>query len=192
MKMIDLDRALHRGRYALAAAATESLGVPIDAELYDAIRANTGSLRAELIRRVDGDFGVYEKGSFRAANFERYLADRGLQWPRLSSGKLRLDEDAFKDMAKAIPVIEPLRQLRKTLATLHELKLAVGADGRNRTALFPFSSQTGRNQPRSSQFIFGQPAWMRGLIQPKPGWALAYVDFSQQELAIAAVLSGDK
>lgn len=192
MELIDLDRALLRGRYAVAAASTETLGTPIDSVLYDAIRQSTGTLRAELIRQVDGDFGVYEQGSFRAALFEKYLLERGLQWPRSVSGKLRLDDDSFKDMARAIPTIEPLRQLRKTLATLHEVKLAVGADGRNRTALFPFSSLTGRNQPRSSQFIFGQPAWMRGLIQPKPGWALAYVDFSQQELAIAAVLSGDK
>lgn len=191
MGAIDMERALLRGSYAVAAAATEALGTPIDLELYDAIRQNVGMLRAELIRRVDGDFGVFEDGSFRAACFERYLLERGMQWPRLPSGKLRLDDDSFKDMARAIPQIEPLRQLRKTLATLHELKLAVGSDGRNRTPLFPFSSQTGRNQPRASKFIFGQPAWMRGLIQPKPGWALAYVDFSQQELAIAAVLSRD-
>lgn len=33
---------------------------------------------------------------------------------------------------------------------------------------------------------------MRGLIRPAPGAALAYVDFAQQELAIAAALSGDR
>ena len=33
--------------------------------------------------------------------------------------------------------------------------------------------------------------WLRGLIRPKPGWGLAYVDWSQQEFGIAAALSGD-
>jgi DNA polymerase I-like protein with 3'-5' exonuclease and polymerase domains len=34
--------------------------------------------------------------------------------------------------------------------------------------------------------------WLRGLIQPPPGQGLAYVDWSQQEFGIAAVLSGDR
>src|SRR5215208_1573604 len=33
--------------------------------------------------------------------------------------------------------------------------------------------------------------WLRSLIKPAPGMALAYVDFSSQEMGIAAALSGD-
>jgi DNA polymerase I-like protein with 3'-5' exonuclease and polymerase domains len=33
--------------------------------------------------------------------------------------------------------------------------------------------------------------WLRGLIKPPPGHAVAYVDWSQQEFGIAAALSGD-
>jgi DNA polymerase I-like protein with 3'-5' exonuclease and polymerase domains len=33
---------------------------------------------------------------------------------------------------------------------------------------------------------------MRGLIRPAEGWGLAYVDFSSQEIAIAAAFSGDE
>jgi DNA polymerase I-like protein with 3'-5' exonuclease and polymerase domains len=33
--------------------------------------------------------------------------------------------------------------------------------------------------------------WLRGLIQPPPGYGIAYVDSSQQEFGIAAALSGD-
>ena len=69
--------------------------------------------------------------------------------------------------------------------------LAVGQDGRNRTGLMPFGSKTGRNQPSNSRFIFGTSRWLRSLIQPAPGRALAYVDWSSQEIAIAAALSGD-
>ena len=57
--------------------------------------------------------------------------------------------------------------------------------------LSPFRAKTGRNQPSNSQFIFGPSTWLRGLIKPEPGRAVAYVDWSQQEFGIAASLSGD-
>ncbi len=55
-----------------------------------------------------------------------------------------------------------------------------------------FSSKTGRNQPSTSRFIFGAASWLRGLIQPAPGFGLAYIDWSQQEFGIAAALSRDQ
>src|SRR5262249_44907224 len=71
-------------------------------------------------------------------------------------------------------------------------ELAVGADGQNRVLLSAFGSRTGRNQPSNSKFIFGPSTWLRSLIRPGPGRAVAYVDWSQQELGIAAALSGDR
>ena len=70
--------------------------------------------------------------------------------------------------------------------------LAVGHDGRNRTILSAFRAKTGRNQPSNTQFIFGPSVWLRGLIKPPPGYAVAYVDWSNQEFGIAAKLSGDE
>jgi DNA polymerase I-like protein with 3'-5' exonuclease and polymerase domains len=57
--------------------------------------------------------------------------------------------------------------------------------------LSAFRSSSGRNQPSNSKFIFGPSVWLRALIRPEPGMALAYVDWSQQEVGIAAALSGD-
>src|SRR5262249_47331404 len=51
--------------------------------------------------------------------------------------------------------------------------------------------KTGRNQPSTSRFVFGPATWLRGLIKPAEGMALAYVDYEQQEFGIAAALSGD-
>ena len=34
--------------------------------------------------------------------------------------------------------------------------------------------------------------WLRGLIKPPPGYGVAYIDWSQQEIGIAAALSGDR
>src|SRR5262249_27634773 len=61
----------------------------------------------------------------------------------------------------------------------------------NGPPLFPFRSTTGRNQPSSAKYIFGCARWLRGLIKPPPGYAVAYIDWKQQEFGIAAALSGD-
>jgi DNA polymerase I-like protein with 3'-5' exonuclease and polymerase domains len=87
--------------------------------------------------------------------------------------------------------LKPLKILRQSLAQMRLNKLFVGADGCNRCLLSPFSSRTSRNQPSNASFIFGASAWMRNLIQPKPGFAVAALDWVQQEFGIAAALSGD-
>ena len=92
---------------------------------------------------------------------------------------------------RAYPAVSPLRELRSSLADLRLNDLAVGRDGRNRTILSAFRARTGRNQPSNSRFIFGPSVWIRSLIKPPPGMAVAYIDFEQQEFAIAAKLSGD-
>lgn len=85
----------------------------------------------------------------------------------------------------------PIRELRHALSQLRLQELAVGSDGRNRCLLSAFASKTGRNQPSNSRYIFGPSAWLRSLIRPAPGRAVAYCDWSAQELGIAAALSGD-
>ena len=47
----------------------------------------------------------------------------------------------FEDMSKGWPQLEELRQLRHARDKMRKVKLAVGADGRNRTVLWPFKCQ---------------------------------------------------
>jgi DNA polymerase I-like protein with 3'-5' exonuclease and polymerase domains len=103
-----------------------------------------------------------------------------------------MDDDTFREMARTYPQVAPIRELRTTISKLRLNELSVGDDGRNRCLLSPFQSKTSRNQPSNSKFIFGPSVWLRSLIRPEPGMAIAYIDWSQQELAIAAALSGDK
>ena len=112
-------------------------------------------------------------------------------WPRLASGTLATDDDTFRQMARAYPAVASLHELRHTLGKMKLNRLQVGGDGRNRCLLSPFRSKTGRNQPSNAKFIFGPSAWLRGLIKPKAGNGIAYLDFGSQEIAIAAALSGD-
>jgi DNA polymerase I-like protein with 3'-5' exonuclease and polymerase domains len=95
-------------------------------------------------------------------------------------------------MARSYPRLGPLKELRHALGEMRLEELAVGPDGRNRTLLSPFGARSGRNTPSNTRFVFGPSVWMRGLIKPEPGRALAYIDWSSQEVAIAAVLSNDR
>src|SRR5262249_27157597 len=135
--------------------------------------------------------GVFSGVKFNPRLWQTWLNRRGIPWPRSTTGKLVLDFDTFRDMAVAYPEVRPMKELRATLALLKGFGLGVGPDGRNRCPLRPFATKTGRNAPSSKQFVFGPATWVRGLIKPAEGMALAYVDYEQQEFGIAAALSGD-
>jgi DNA polymerase I len=187
---IDMPRALLRGRYMQAAAKIEHCGIPVDVEILQSLRTNAEAIRSHLVRSIDSQYGVFDGHTFRSERWEQWLAVQTITWPRLPSGRLALSRDVFSDMAKRFPEVAPMHQLRVALAQLHNEGIAFGADGRNRCLLSPFRSRTGRNQP-GGEFIFGLSSWFRGLIQPAPGWGLAYLDWEQQEFGIAAALSGD-
>ena len=187
----DFGRALLRGRYMTAAAIVENNGVPIDVPLLDRLQRHWEDIKLRLVEAIDADYGVYKGQSFVTALFEALLVRRGIPWPRLKSGALALDDDTFRQRARAHPELGPLRELRHAMGQLRLHDLAVGQDGRNRTMLSAFRARTGRNQPSNTRSIFGTSVWLRGLIKPAKGRAIAYVDWSSQEIAIAGALSGD-
>ena len=188
---IDLPRALLRGRYMCACAAMEWNGVPIDVEMLDRLRRGWTGIQDQLIAEIDRDYDVFEQRTFKYERFAAWLANWNIPWPLLETGRLDLSDDTFRQMAKSYPAVSPLRELRSALSDLRLNDLAVGHDGRNRTILSAFRSRTGRNQPSNSRYIFGPSVWLRGLIKPPPGHALAHVDWAQQEFGVAGALSGD-
>ncbi len=189
---IDWPRALLRGRFMIAVSAMEWAGVPLDAEALTRVREHWTDIQDRLIATIDAPYRVFDGRTFKAERFANLLVRLGIPWPRLESGALDLGDDTFREMAKSHPVISPLRELRSALSGLRLNDLAVGRDGRNRALLSPFRARTGRNQPSNTRFIFGPSVWMRSLIQPPPGYGIAYIDWSQQEFAIAAYLSNDR
>jgi hypothetical protein len=188
---LDLPRALLRGRFMAAAARMERNGIPLDAELFMRLKRCWLAIQERLIAAVDRDYGIYDGRTFKQDKFDAWLAQQGIPWPRLPTGKLDLRDDTFREMARAYPCIAPLHELRATLSQLRLMELAVGLDARSRTVLWAFKSKTGRNQPSNKKFVFGPATWLRGLIKPPPGYAVAYIDWEQQEFGIAAALSGD-
>jgi DNA polymerase family A len=174
-----------------AASAMEHAGVPIDVKSLDSLRAGWTGIKDRLIAAIDIDYGVFNGRTFKAERFAEWLAAEGIPWPRLESGALELSDNAFRQQARTYPRVSALRELRSALSDMRLNDLQVGRDGRNRTILSAFRARTGRNQPSNTKFIFGPSVWLRGLVKPPPGHALAYVDWSQQEFGIAAALSGD-
>ena len=190
---IDWPRALWRGRYTVAAARMERVGVPIDVALHQRLATNWTILRHELIASVNRSFDVFDgNDTFKANKFVAYLLRWNLPWPKLPSGALALDTETFDEMARFHPELRPLYEVRQSLGEMRLTGLAIGDDARNRSLLSVFQTVTGRNAPSNSTFIFGPARWLRGLIKPPSGFALAYVDWRSQEIAVAAAISGDE
>ena len=188
---IDLPRALYRGRYMAAVARMEHNGVPIDRDALDRFEAARDAIVDELIAETDRAYGVYEGRTFKLERFRAYLQREAIPWPHDANGRPILDKDTFHRMEREYPQIRELAQLRSLLGENRAKRLPVGLDGRNRTLLSPFGSSTGRNQPSTTNAIFGRSAWCRSFIKPAPGHGVAYIDWGQQEVGIAAALSGD-
>jgi hypothetical protein len=202
-RAIDWPRALFRGMYQESLSLVEHRGIPIDTETLGRLRQHWQGLKARLVKEIDAEYNVYDGLTFKTAEFERYLSQKDIPWPRTETGRISLSDEVFKDMSKTYPFLQGLKDLRHLLGAMklspqkHDARLprkkglSVGSDGRNRTMLSPFRSKTGRNQPSSAEYIFGPAVWLRSLIKPEPGKALIYADYSQQEFAIAGYLSGD-
>jgi DNA polymerase-1 len=190
-RKIDIPRAELRGRYMVAVARMEQMGIPIDIETLERFTTHWDSLKSRLISVVDQQYGVYEDGRFRLERFAAWLSRNNIAWPVLPSGQLNLDDDTFRVMSLLHPRLAPLRSLRSTLSKTRQIQLEIGSDGRSRCLLSPFKSKTGRNQPSTNKFPYGLPGWMRFLIKPARGRGLAYIDWEQQEFGIGAAMSGD-
>jgi hypothetical protein len=191
-KYVDLPYALLRGRYMISVARMEYNGIPIDMECLNQLKDNWDILKERLISEIDTKYNVYEGSIFKMEKFKKYLLKNNIPWDFTPEGYPKTDDAYFRSQIKSYPQLRTLQELRYALGQLKLNNLEVGTDGRNRTLLSPFRSKTSRNQPSSTKFIFGPAVWFRSLIKPTKEMALAYCDYCQQEIGIAAALSNDK
>lgn len=210
-----LDCALIRGRYSIALAMFGRKGYPVDAQLHDEIIAYWPDIRSEMIASVM-DFDVYNKDRFSHVQFEDLLKreELGGDWPLTPTGARKTDEKTLRGMADEHAILEPLCNTMIALGQMKKVQpLAIGPDGRARlgkkelgfkrlgmsctqydlrsVGYGAYRSKTGRNQPMASEFIMLRNNWWRTLVTPTERKALLYADWSSQEIAVAAYLSGD-
>ena len=190
-----LPHALLRARFQWQIAQMERRGIPVDGASLACLRRHWRGVQISLVRELDRPFGCYEivdgVPHWRKERFADYVCRHGMGWPRHDSGALDERDSTFREMAARYPFVEPLRELRYSLSKLKLNKLAVGSDNRNRAPLWAFGTKTARCAPASSAYLFGPAKWLRFLASPAPGQALVHRDYKQQEVRIAAVLSGD-
>jgi hypothetical protein len=192
----DVERVLHWSNYsAKAVAQIQARGMPVDVELWNLVQENKKAVVGELLRQFDPSHGsedpIYTpEGEWSYAHLERWLARTGVAaWPRLDSGKLDLDGDAFRLMYH-VPGVEGLHALRDSLNVIVKAKLPIGRDGRTRPSLFPFGTATGRNAHARS--LYNAHASVRSfMVFPRDAIGV-YLDWRTQEVGVAAALSDDR
>ena len=191
----DTERVLHWSNYSSKSVALiQARGMPIDVPLWNLVLENKTAIIAELVRRFDPSYGtdyqIYSPdGEWSYARFEAWLVSIGVTaWPRLDSGKLDIDSDAFRLMYH-IPGIEELHALRDSIGFINKARLPIGPDGRNRPSLFPFCTATGRNAHARSPY--NASAAMRSFMVFPPETIGAYLDWRTQEVGVAAAHSDD-
>ena len=111
----DVPRVLHWSNYsAKTVARIQSRGMPIDIALWNLVQENKRAVIGELLRQFDPSYGsedpIYTPdGEWSYARFERWLVNSGVPyWPRLESGRLDIDSDAFRMMSH-IPTMSIMR-----------------------------------------------------------------------------------
>ena len=117
----DVERVLHWSNYsAKSIALIQMRGIPIDIALWNLVQENKTAVIGELLREFDPSYGDEEpiytpEGKWSYARFERWLLRTGITaWPRLESGRLQTDGDAFRMMSH-LPGIEGLHALRDSI-----------------------------------------------------------------------------
>ena len=191
-----VEHVLHWSNYsAKATAQIQARGMPIDMALWNLVQENKAAVIKALLQKFDPSYGdndpIYTPdGAFSYARFDQYLVRKGVvAWPRLESGKLNLQGEAFRMMSHE-PGIERLHALKDSLRVIVSAKLPIGRDGRNRPSIFPFGTATGRNA--HSKSLYNSHAGLRSFMKFPENKIGLYLDWKAQEIGIAAALSGDK
>jgi hypothetical protein len=199
---LDYEQAAWRGDYSVPCAYFEHNGLPVDRERYYEIVQHAADLQNEIARKTEEthQFNVFAmegkkkpKAVFKEDKFIELLQRHGIydSWPKTDTGRPTKEEKQFRALGQVHPFIEPLRQAYAAKNELSRYGSMVGQDGRNRYALMPFGTVTGRNNPKATEFLLARSRWVRHLIKPPEGYALVIADIVSAESWLAAIYSGD-
>ena len=208
LQPMDVARAQYRFRYSgPTTARIQWAGLPIDVENWTVINKQRKGLAEATIRRYDPTLQLDANGNIVGSlywnnsaknrwtwgkhgdtRFAQFLLERNIPWQRLRSGALDLKESTFKDHQN--PEIQKIHRLRGSMSVLQSNSIRVGPDGRHRCSMLTFKTGTSRNAPRDS--IIASAVWVRSALMAPPGYSLITIDWANQEIAIVAILSGDR
>ena len=191
----ELTQIMFRGASQLNIAQVERNGIPFDNKLKHEFDTYWPHVKDHLIKKYNKEINVFDgHGTEKNVLFEAMIKRNGLwsAWPRtFKTGTLVKDKKVIEKFSH-IKEIKTYQKIKYFLNLTKLSSLTPGHDGRARCSFNMFGTETGRCTPSSASFVFGGPAWVRNFI--KPGWCnwCAYLDYSQQEVAIQGYLSKDK
>ena len=199
-KLADL---LSRGEYVRMSAEMDfaSQGFPVYGGAVETIFGNKDKVKTDIIQSLPLYWRLcYEKTkdnnwTQKKKEINELIRIRGwTEWKRTDTGLPVLKDEYLKELALIIPEVGVLRTAIKSLNTLNSADLREQVvDGYIKPKTFAFTAVTGRNGLKpTAGYLLNLPAWLRRVINPHPGMYFAGYDWSQQEIAVAAALSGDQ
>src|SRR6516165_4692052 len=191
---LDLARAPIRGAFMMQLEKMRWRGMPIDVPLYRRAERHAAAIAVKMRRELNRKLGaeIYYSGVFKHAAMFRLMQQRGIPIPvDPKTGKWSCSTRLLKPMIETYSEMKIFYEDKRMLDALTRLGLEIGTDGRHRTWANPFGTKTGRNNP-STKALWGLPHTMRSFLRTTtPDMANAQVDVSNEEIGIAAALSGD-
>lgn len=211
---------LERGRYAVAVAKSETLGIPIDMKFLQTIIDKTPEILEVHKKEVNQHFNffvpetqkepkVFKNGKVHhykpvpahkdMSAYQTYIESLNiLNFPKTETGKYKSDKDTLEAWGYW-GGLESLWKYNKTESSLKWFSKdnkngffnRMGQDWHVRPYYGIFGTQTGRNAAKAKTFPLAMSSWLRSIISPPPGKVIIGCDFSQQEVYVAAVLSND-
>lgn len=133
--------------------------------------------------------------------YQNYVGSLNIPiFPCTATGRYKSDSDTLEEWRSA-KGIDALFKYNKTEASLNWFN----KDNKNgffdrfstkdncvRPYYGIFGTQTGRNAAKAKTFPLAMSSWLRAIIQPKKNQYIIGSDFSQQEVYVAGILSGDQ
>lgn len=198
------DSALSRGEYVKSASTLfrKSKGFPVDEVLLQRIFENRETIQNTLCQKVNSSVGEIYRWDESESKYilnnkaldELLTNDPGIKVARTKTGLVSTKVEALKKMTKGHPKFNLIYTTHKTLLSLRSSDLrALNVTGYICAGYRTFNQDTGRTSPKLKEgFLLNLAPWMRSIIHPHPGEVIIGADWSQQEIYIGAVLSGDK
>lgn len=211
-----LPGAIKRGKYGVWSAAMIKRGYPVNTEKIKNFTSNISEILSSAAESCNAEaegfkpFSYVKKlGRYKTNEKEirEWVKGQGIgNWRVTDKGKLSLSKDAFSDFfnsnsegfagayyrylktKQSLNGFMPIPEKSKRKSFFEFL----GSDGRVRPYFGIYGSQSSRSQPSATSFIPLKSHWMRNFIEPKPGFALAGIDYASQEFLISAILSQDE
>ena len=212
---------LDRGRYSVATGICEHRGIPINTDLLDRIIIKTPDILKVHQEEVNSFFPFFVPEQQRPpitrkngrvfhykvtpahkdmSAYQTYVSSLNIQdFPKTKTGKYKSDKETLEAWGYW-QGLEALWKYNKTESSLKWFNKEngngffdrIGSDNHIRPYFGIFGTQTGRNAAKAKTFPLAMSSWLRSIIRPDMDRYIIGADFSQQEVYVAAILSGDQ